>query len=369
MKKTYDAIVIGGGINGGSIAYHLAKRGHHVLVIEKDQLGSKASGAAAGMLAAQAELTEDGPLFQLAKKSRSMFPTMIEELECKSNVHIGYVNKGMLKIAISEEEEQQLKHIIQLQKNIGEQTEYLTSEEVRAYEPSLSPVVRGAMSIPTDGQVSAYDLTIAFFRAARVLGATIKEETNVYSLIIKNNRIQGVVTNEGEFHSERIIVASGAWTDMVVKQTGLSLPSYPVKGECLAVKTDKPLLTQTIFSHHCYLVPKKGGRIIIGATMYPNTFNTTVSTGSVCSLIEKASIILPEIINTQFEKAWSGIRPQTHDGMPLLGEHPHVEGLIIATGHYRNGILLAPITGKVTADLVEGIDLDHELIHHFRIDR
>ncbi|MUK87526.1 glycine oxidase ThiO [Ornithinibacillus sp. L9] len=368
MPSMYDAIIVGGGINGGSIAYSLAKRGKKVLLLEKDRLGSKSSNAAAGMLAAQAELNEDGPLFQLAKKSRAMFPLLAEEIKELSGIDIELVNKGMYKIALSEEEEHQYKQIIDIQRQTGELAEWITGEEVRRREPSLSEAITGAVYIEKDGQVSAPKLTLGFLKAAAALGVEIKEYTEVLSFHVEKGKIAGVKTNSGNFESETVIVAGGAWSQKILSEADVKLKTYPVKGECFSVLTHQPLINGTIFSHGCYLVPKKGGRLLVGATVKPNTFDQTVTVDGIGSLMEKAKKIVPSIVNAEWEKAWAGIRPQTSDSLPYLGEHPNYKGLFIATGHFRNGILLSPITGEMISNLIDGESTPIDLTA-FRIDR
>jgi len=353
LKQTYDAIIVGGGVNGGSIAFQLSKRGKKVLLLEKDRIASKASGAAAGMLAAQAELDDDGPLFQLAKKSRSMFPTIALEIKELTGIDIELINAGMYKIALTEQEESHFKKIIDIHQQAGEKAEWLSGDEVRKKEPALSDGIIGAMFIQYDGQLSAHQLSTGFVKAAITLGTELKEYVDVHSFIFQNGKVTGVITNEGEFLSDTVIVAGGAWSGRLLQEAGLSLSTYPVKGECFSVLTDRPLLTGTIFSHGCYLVPKKGGRLLVGATSKPHTFNQTVTIDGISSLMTKAQKLVPEISSAEWEKAWAGIRPQTGDGLPYLGEHPAYHGLFIATGHFRNGILLSAITGEVVSDLAE----------------
>lgn len=368
MNISYDAIVVGGGVNGGSVAYNLSKRGFNVLLLEKDRLASKSSGAAAGMLAAQAELDEDGPLFHLARKSREMFPTIAKEIKSNSGIDIELINKGMLKVALTEKEKEDYKRIIRIQQAAGEQAEWLNGKEIKLKEQALSSTVIGAMYIEKDGHVAAPHLTMGFVKSAAQLGAVIKEHIEVSNFLLENGNIVGVQTNEGNYFSDKVIVTGGAWSGKLLAEVGLQLDTYPVKGECFSVKSHSPLLSSTIFSHGCYLVPKKGGRIIVGATVKPKTFNETVTFDGVSSLMDKAKRLVPSIIETEWEKAWAGIRPQTGDGLPFLGQHPNYKGLFVATGHFRNGILLSPITGEIISDLVEGkrTSVDIEL---FRCDR
>ncbi|MDO7487224.1 glycine oxidase ThiO [Peribacillus sp. NPDC096622] len=353
MNSIYDAIIVGGGVIGGSIAFQLAKRGKKVLLLEKDRLASKASSAAAGMLGAQAELDADNPLFTLASRSRGMFPALAEELKDISGIDIELVNKGMFKVALTNDQVAELKNMIRVQQEAGLEADWLSTAEIRKMEPLLSDEIKGAMFIPKDGQVSATRLSLAFTESAAALGVDIKEFVHVSDLVTENGCVKGVVTNIGGFSSENVIVAGGAWSALLLERTGMRLDSYPVKGECFSVLTDRPLLEKTIFSHGCYLVPKVGGRIIVGATVKANTFDEKVSLDGISTLIERAKQLLPAIKGSELEKAWAGIRPQTGDGLPYFGEHPACKGLFIATGHYRNGILLSPITGVLIADILE----------------
>ncbi|MCH1627076.1 glycine oxidase ThiO [Fredinandcohnia quinoae] len=354
MKRSYDAIIVGGGVNGAAIAFNLTKRGMKVLLLEKNRLASKSSGAAAGMLGAQAELENNGPLFQLARRSRAMFVHLAEELKEISGIDIELVNKGMYKIAFSEDQEHEYKRIIQIHRQAGEIAEWLDGDVLRKDEPTLSEEIRGGMYIPNDGHVSPYRLTAAFAYSALKLGAEIKEFTEVFSINDKANQIQGVITNEGGFFAENVIIAGGAWSGKIVSELGVGFDILPVKGECFSVKSHRTLLEKTIFSHGCYLVPKSQGRIIVGATMKENTFDETVSLDGISILLERAKKIIPSIVDAEWEKAWAGIRPQTGDGLPFLGEHSGYKGLFIAAGHFRNGILLSPVTGELVAELVIG---------------
>ncbi|WP_282142333.1 glycine oxidase ThiO [Cytobacillus oceanisediminis] len=354
MRKVFDAVVVGGGINGSSIAFQLAKRGYKVAILEKGKIAGKASGAAAGILGAQTELAEDGPLFQLACKSRSMYRSLIPELEGLSQVHIGYQNKGMYKVAADKNQELELKRLIESQRKAGEQAEWLPIDELIKREPSVSNKLLGAMYIPNDGQVQAYELSLAFAKASMALGAEIYEYTHVSDFILKDEKVHGVKTSQGEFLAESVMVASGAWSREVLERVGLSLPIIPVKGECFSVIPEKPLVQGTIFSHGCYIVPKQSGRLVVGATVKVNSFDEKVTLEGISSLMEKAQNLVPDIAKAEWERAWTGIRPQSADGQPFLGEHPVYRGLYIAAGHFRNGILLAPATGGLMADILEG---------------
>ncbi|WP_251027079.1 glycine oxidase ThiO [Bacillus sp. ISL-46] len=370
VENSFDVAIIGGGIIGSSIAYQLAKRGRKVVVIEKGRVACQASSAAAGMLAAQAELEQDGPLFQLALKSQAMFSTLSSELFEYTGIDIEYVNKGMVKIAETEEIALEVKKQVTFQKKWDPTITWLDAMEVRVLEPSLSPSVAGGMYLPHDGHVQPAKLTQAFAKAAEHFGAKICEETEVLSFVYENGQVKGVNTSNGVIHCEQVVVATGAWAAKLMQESGIDIPVYPVKGECFSIRTEKPIINSTIFSDkRCYLVPKQNGEIYIGATVIENTFDTKVTPEGIATLIERATQLVPQIKEAAWERVWAGVRPQTGDGIPYMGEHPSWRGLYVAAGHFRNGILLSPITGELVADLVSGSLLDQELLSAFHLER
>ncbi|MGE6752621.1 glycine oxidase ThiO [Rossellomorea sp. NPDC071047] len=353
MIKQFDALIVGGGVIGCSIAYQMAKRGKKVLLIEKDRLAGKASQAAAGMLGVQTELKGDGPLYHLAKESRDMYPSLATDLKEISGMDIEYVENGMIKLARTEEEVQELVETASKAPH-GEQIRWLSPNILFSYEPHLSKGVAGGLYIPKDGNVSAPKLTQALGSASILQGAEISEYTDVYDFMKERNKITGVRTSKGDFYADETIVAGGAWSRFLLDRLGMKFKSYPVKGECFSVKVPGKIVERTIFTEGCYIVPKAGGRLLIGATEHPHTFDETITTGGLMNLIHLATSILPELVDAKWEKAWAGIRPQTEQGVPFMGRSEKWKGLSIATGHYRNGILLAPITGVIMADLIEG---------------
>ncbi|MBM7573598.1 glycine oxidase ThiO [Aquibacillus albus] len=367
--KQFDSIIIGGGVIGCSIAYSLSKRNKSVLLIEKNEIGCESSRAAAGMLGVQAELDKQTPLFELARLSREMFPSIGKELRQHTNIDIELIQNGQLKIAYSEEDVEAFQSIAEWQSSIGEEVSWLNKNALLNLEPCLSEKAKGALYFPNEGHVSAPPLTQAFAKAAAALGTKIREYCEVEALLEDNGVIHGVQTNAGTFYSESVVVATGAWSrkwlpDEMKQDDYL----YPVKGEAFAVKTHYPFIHRTIFTKECYIVPKKGGELIVGATMKSHTFDQNVSLQGISKLMNKAQQILPIIADTTVDRFWSGIRPMTHDETPYLGEHPDLERLFFATGHYRNGILLSPITGKLMAELITDKSPSFDL-SPFKLDR
>jgi len=367
--KPIDAIIVGGGVIGSAIAYYMSARGMKVILLERDRVGSQATIAAAGMLAAQAEITEAGPMFDFARASRALFPQLETDLRDLTGIDIGLKRKGLLRVAVTEADVVEIQRTLDFQKTVGEQADWLSTEQVRYKEPSISSEILGAMLIEEDSQVDAPELCSAFAQAAAVLGAQIVEFTEVKSLLFAHGRINGVMTSVEAIYSDQVIIASGTWSGSLLAQAGLTCPIYPVKGECYSVLSHVPLVQSTIFSHGCYLVPKKGGRLVVGATTTAHSYDRKVSLGGIVQLLEAAKRLIPGIVDTEWEKAWCGLRPQTLDGLPYLGAHPHYKGLYVAAGHYRNGILLSAMTGKLVADWAEGKIEKNLSLESYRVDR
>ena len=369
MTSTFDVAIIGGGINGSSIAYQLSKRGRQVVLIEKNQLACEASSAAAGMLAAQAEIEQDGPLFQLALKSQAMFRELASELYETTGIDIEFVQKGIIKIAETDAIAEEIKKQVTFQQNWDPDIKWLNAHELHELEPSLSPDLPGGMYLPNDGHVMPAALSKAFAKAAIHFGAEILENTEVLSFLYEQERVIGVKTTFGDIHCHQVVLATGAWAAQLLQETGIGITVYPVKGECFSVKPETPIIERTIFSDkRCYFVPKRNGEIYIGATQVENTFDKNVTLEGIAALAERAIQLVPQIKDARWERVWAGVRPQTGDGLPYIGEHPFKKGLFMAAGHYRNGILLSPVTGKLVAGLLE-VHPDEHLLSSFRIDR
>ncbi|MBM7702717.1 glycine oxidase ThiO [Metabacillus iocasae] len=370
MNNYYDVLVIGGGIIGCSTAYQLAKQGVKVAIVERNQIGCEASSAAAGILGAQAEIDEEGPLLSLAIKSRAMFPTLVEELKEKTGIDVELIQKGLLKVAMSEEEASKLQKRVKEHHQWNENVKWITNKDVQELENGLSSATYGAIHIPDDGQLAPDKLTKAFALAAVQEGAQVHGFCQVEALHIEDGCIKGIQTSVGMLFANHVICTTGSWANELLTPYKPSLHVFPVKGECISVRSSIQLLEKTIFlDEGFYLVPKSEGRIIIGATKIPRTFEKEVSLQGVSKLVEKAQRLLPAIKEATFEKAWAGLRPQTIDGWPYLGPHPKVQGLFVAFGHYRNGILLSAITGQLLADAVLKKSMNHSFFQDFRLDR
>lgn len=355
MKRSYDQIIIGGGIIGCSIAYHLSKRGKRVLVLEADQLASGASKAAAGMLGVQMEFTEYSPFFQFAQESREMHAFLAESLYKQTGINVHYMKKGAIKLAFHDQGLAELQEVASFQQQAGLYAELVSPSELSKLEPQVDiDGIVGAMYCPEEAHVSAPHLTWAFAKAAVHHGSVILERCKVNSLLIENERIVGVETIKGNYFADQVVLATGASLLKFSNYLPDQLSVTPVKGECIALKSEQSILDTTIFSERCYIVSKNSPYIFIGATVKENVENVEVSAGSIHDLLEQAFRIIPELRTASISHVWAGLRPKPGRKEPYLGEVPEQKGLYVAAGHYRNGILLAPMTGVYMADLLEG---------------
>lgn len=356
VKKmhVYDHIIIGGGVIGCSIAYRLAKEGLNVAIFDAGKAG-QASMAAGGMLGAQNEFERENPLMEIALESRAMFPLLRDELLSESGIDIELRKAGLLKTAAKEADRDDLQEQFQFLSKKDASIQWLEPEEVPEVEPCMTSQTAGAIFLEKDHQVKAPLLAQAFLKSALNAGVHIYEETTVLRLLTRQGCIVGIDTSIGAFYTGQVVNAAGAWSSQLLAETDFSLPVIPVKGECLSIRLNDVAPVKTVFAvDGCYMVPKRNKEVLIGATSIPGSFDTSVTARGVLSLLQRASRLLPVLNEGTVERTWSGVRPQAVDHLPVMGPHPSIEGLYICTGHYRNGILLSPITGVLIKDYITG---------------
>lgn len=363
MKKYYDTVIIGGGIIGCSIAYYLAKEKMDVAVLESGEVGAMATNAAAGMLGAHSECDDMEVFYPFARRSQQDYFDLKQELKDIANIDIGLKTGGIYKLAFSEQEKKDLAALCSLSS-----VEWLGTEQIRQTESLISPNIMGAAYIENDVHVLPRTVCRGFGMAARLLGADIQENTPVYD-IQKLESSYLVKTPGMDIKAKYVIVASGVWSTSFFNRLGLDNRIIPVKGECLSVRNVRVLLKHTLFHDHHYIVPRSDGTWVIGATMIENDWSEAPTLGGIEKLIRKAKEIVPAVAGMEIASSWAGLRPQTFDQKPFIGRHPEQDRLLFATGHFRNGILLAPATGKMIRDFILEKEMNKEWIEAFKIDR
>ena len=346
--------IIGGGVIGLSIGWRLRQAGCPVTIYERGQPGRGASWAAAGMLAAgiEAEPTEE-PLFTLGRWSQSLWPSFTSELEDAAGRNIGYDATGTLVCAFTRDQAARLQRGIEFQSRIGGVFEWLTGRAARELEPGLAPNLVAAALSPHDHQVDnrllGPALAIAFERAGGHLVHSLEA-----TLDIEAGRVVGVHTEESWHKVDVTVLAAGPWSRLVPGLPKEAAPPVrPLKGQMLALTMPEgaPLIRHVVWGANCYLVPRGDGRLIVGATTEEKGFDETITAGGVLGLLDDAWRTLPGIEELPIQEMWTGFRPGSPDDMPILGPAP-IDGLVLATGHHRNGILLTPATAELIADYI-----------------
>lgn len=357
MTRTWDYLIVGAGVSGLSIGWQLARRGHQVVVLERNHAGSGASTAAAGMLAPIAELkfAQDN-LTQLSLQSLELYPDFISELEHDAQIQVDYRTQGTLLIGIDRDDTEALNHTYQYQRQLGLQIERLSPDAARELEPGLSPNIHSALFCARDHQLDTRLLIKALTSAFLSAGGTLLENTEVSSVLCENNQIRGILTTAGcDIMAQKVVLAAGAWTRAIGGLAAGVLPHIrPVKGQMLAVELgEPPLCTHVLRAPDAYLVPRSNGQLLIGSTMEEKGFDARMTAGAIFELLRGAWETLPGIYDSALLETWTGFRPVSLDGAPILGPSPEIKNLWFALGHGRHGILLAPITAKLMADALE----------------
>jgi glycine oxidase len=358
MLQTTDSaevVIIGGGVIGLTIARALALRGvQDVLLIERDCLGSEASSAAAGMLAPQAEANRAHEFFQLTCQSRDLYPAFASDLQHETGVDIQLDTTGTLYLAFTEHDAEELEKRYQWQAAAGLPIQKLTADEVRQLEPSINEHVRAALKFPLDIQVENRQLISALIAANKRLGVHMQTGTAVSSLKHEHDRITGVETSRGLIRTSSVVVAAGAWSSHLNAGDKIlpNLRIKPVRGQMLCLQAITPVTRHVIYSPRGYIVPRRDGRLLAGSTSEHAGFEKQVTAAGVHSILSAALEISPRIESLPLSDSWAGLRPRAADTLPVLGPCAEIAGLYYATGHYRNGILLAPVTGDLIAAAV-----------------
>ena len=373
LPPTAEVAIIGGGVIGLAVARSLALRGvNDVVVIERAEAGAEASSAAAGMLAPQAEADCADNFFQLCRQSRDLYPAFAAELYEETGIDIHLENTGTIYLGFNDEDVKELERRFAWQSSAGLAVELLSAWEAKQLEPSISDRVRLALKFPLDGQVENRLLVNALVEANKRRGVHFASETSAGAIRVAGGRIQGVETSRGFVATRNVVIAAGAWTSYLkivdsedcrpegratsswrsTDSSLLNLGIEPVRGQMLCFEARLDVFRHVIYSPRGYLVPRSDGRILAGSTTEHVGFDKSNTTEGVRLIRSAAMEISPAIEALGIKESWSGLRPRAKDGLPVLGAYAEIERLFYATGHYRNGILLAPITGELVAAAV-----------------
>jgi glycine oxidase len=363
LPKSAGVVIVGGGVIGLAVARALALRGIcDVLLIERSSLGAESSFAAAGMLAPQAEADRADDFFDLACRSRDLYPAFAAALLEETGIDIELETSGTLYLAFNDEDAAELEKRYQWQSKAGLALEIMGGEDARRLEPGISETVCAALKFPFDTQVENRRLISALAAATQKLGVRLVTGTSVTALKTDFRGVAGVETSRGFVGTETVVIAGGAWTSLL-GLTALSgqitsdktLPNLciePVRGQMLCFEATPQIARHVIYTPRGYIVPRRDGRLLAGSTTEQAGFDRRVTAAGIGSILTAALEICPQIGALPLIASWAGLRPRAADGLPVLGPYAEIEGLFYATGHYRNGILLAPVTGELVAGAI-----------------
>ncbi len=380
MSRSPDVVVMGGGVIGCAVAYYMSKRGLTVTLVDQPKRGRATSASAGGLwplgesvglgcgvifyksLAGLGALPDGvhGPgqlprsFLDFALRSNAMFPELAEELRETSGMDIEFERTSLLFLMYDEGDETFARPLWERCPCGQDLTEWLTPEELARSEPAVTREVRGALRFHGDDQVNPYRLADAFRAAARNLGATIVTHTEVTGLRVASGRVTGVETASGLIPCEVAVNAAGSWAAEIGRMAGIEVPVRPVRGQIIGTEALPKVLSACLSTTDCYLAQKGHGEIIVGSTTEEVGFDVGIKAEAMKTLAVGAVRAMPFLKDVRVKRVWSGLRPGSPDELPILGPVSGVEGYLNACGHFRTGILTAPLTGLLLAEMAGG---------------
>ena len=351
MVRSRDVIVVGGGVIGTSIAFHLAKAGIETLLLERGPMGGEASNAASGAL-----FSEPGfNLFsKFGKESLTLLCELSGELKELGGVDIELVQCGELDLALSEKEAHDLQDYARRFSQIGGKAQWLDQQEVLEMEPEIAPSIYGAAYFPEFCRVNNQRLSDAFARAGTRLGAEFRQGVEVAGLITEGDRLTGVRLQDEDLYSDTVVLAAGAWSKMLADHVDVNVPTRPVRGQNINIQPVNRGIRTIVTGSWGLLVPRNDGSVMIGATVEEVGFDSRVTAGGMGSILGVATQLVPAFKTASINWAVAGLRPGSPDDLPLIGPVSGCDGLIVAAGHYRRGIMLSAATGRAVARMIQG---------------
>lgn len=337
---------------GCATALRLAQRGLSVTIIERGIPGAEASSAAAGILGPQWEAEAPGPLLDLGLRSRALYPAFAAELRELAGIDVGHARSGLLDVALDEADEQSLVARRAWQSARGLRAELVTDGRLHELEPALGPAVRSGLWLPDEGHVNARSLARALSQAAAIAGARFLQGRYVRRVATAAGRVTGVELDGEVLSAGTVVIAAGSWSSLV-EGSGVPPPIVrPARGQMVAIEMRPPQFRHVIAAHgRGYLVPRLDGIALAGSTLEMVGFRKEVTVAGLAEILAMVRALLPALDHAPVVETWSNFRPYTEDHLPVIGR-TSVEGLVLATGHYRYGILLTPITAQLVAELV-----------------
>jgi len=350
MTKNFEVIIAGGGLIGGAIALELALAGLRVALFEKGDPGRESSWAGAGILSPAPENPATIPLVPLAKASMAFYPDFVARVEEISGQNVGFRSKGTLEALFSRDAARELSTHVALHHGWGLQAEAISAEDARELEPALSPELEAAVLRPAEASVDNRALTRAVLEAAQKSGAEIFAHQEVQGIWREKQRCAGLLLKNEKISAEWTIIAAGCFSANIAGVNTYA-PVRPAKGQMISLRAEQTKIERVLWSDKIYLVPRNDGRILAGATVEYVGFDKNVTAGGLEKILAGTLELAPDLAHAHVDETWAGLRPDSPDHLPILGP-TDIDGLLIATGHFRSGILLTPITGHLIREWV-----------------
>jgi len=349
MKKL-DVAIAGGGVIGGSIALELARAGLRVGVFDRQHPGQEESWASAGIISQAPENPGQIATVELAKRSGALYPEFVAQVEEISGKRTGYRAKGTLQALFLRDAKAELSTMIAVYHGLGLKAEPLRADDARELEPALSEEIEAAVLRPDEASVDNRALTAAVLEAAQRSGAELFPGSAVKGIWREGNTCRGVLLQNEKVEAKWTVIAAGCFSG-AIEGVAAYAPVKPAKGQMASLRADDLTIERVLWSEKIYLVPRNDGRILAGATLEYAGFDKRVTAGGIEKILSAAIELAPGLKNARIEETWAGLRPDSQDHLPILGP-TDVEGLLIATGHFRSGILLMPITARLIREWI-----------------
>lgn len=350
MTKTFDVAIAGAGLIGGTIAFELARVGLRVGVFDRQQPGQGASRAGAGILSPAPESPAMIAMVPIGKASMSLYPRFAADVEEASGISVGFRPKGTLQALFSANAREELSTIVALHHGLGLKAEALSAEDARELEPAISEDLEAAVLRPQEASIENAGLTLAVLEAARRDGVKIFQDKPVTAIRAEASRCTGLIAGGETISAGWTVVSAGCFSGRIAGVERYARV-VPAKGQMLSLRNDAVNLERVLWSDEVYLVPRNDGRILAGATVEYVGEDYSVTAGAMHKLLEAAIALAPALAGARIEQTWAGLRPDSADHLPILGP-TDIEGLLVATGHFRSGILLAPVTAKLIREWI-----------------
>jgi len=348
--KTYDAVIAGSGIIGASIALELAEAGLRVALFDSREPGREASWASGGMISPAPESAAMIPFMPISLASVALYPEFIRRVEEQSGIDVGYRRRGAIDVLLDGNVHEEVTTVIALQHGVGLKAEGLTAERVRAMEPSLTEDTQAAIFRPDEACLNTRAFTEATLKAAERKSVDVHAHSAAKAIWKEGNRCKGLILENGQVEAKWTIVAAGCFSAKIDGAAAYA-PVTPAKGQMIALRCESAQIEHILWLEHKYLVPQLDGRIIAGSTIEHTGFDHDVTAGGVELILREVMRMVPSLASARIEETWAGLRPDSPDHLPIIGP-TDLEGLLIATGHFRSGILLAPVTARLIRDWV-----------------